>query len=110
MAGFEAKSAGDLATEHMKKLGIDWITFEGRRMPYRVPVKGEFYELIAAATREKVSQNDDVRELLLRTGDLKLRPDHHQAPDAPPAWRYHEILMRIRAELRGNSPRRMDRP
>ncbi len=28
MTAFEAKAAGDLASENMKKMGIDWVTFE----------------------------------------------------------------------------------
>ena len=40
-----------------------------------------------------------VLSLLLSTGELILKPDHHQEPDAPVAWRYYKILTRIRAEL-----------
>src|SRR5277367_5842584 len=40
MTAFEAKDAGSLAEAHMRKLGIDWVTFEGRRMPYRSREKG----------------------------------------------------------------------
>jgi predicted NAD-dependent protein-ADP-ribosyltransferase YbiA (DUF1768 family) len=100
MVGFEAKAAGDAASKNMKAMGIDWVTFEGRRMPYRTPEKGGHYELIVQATREKVRQNPNVRDVLLSTGDLVLRPDHRQAEDSPPAWRYCEILMTIREELR----------
>ena len=35
LTAFEAKRAGTLAEENMKKLGIDWATFEGERFPYR---------------------------------------------------------------------------
>lgn len=59
----------------------------------------EHYRLILAATREKVRQNPDVRKVLLATGDLILKPDHHQEPNPPPAWRYYEILTQIRTEL-----------
>lgn len=38
--------------------------------------------------------------VLLATGDLKLKPDHHQEPNAPAAWRYCDILMEIRAQQR----------
>ena len=99
MVGFAAKAAGDLGSENMKAMGIDWVTFEGRRMTYRTPEKGEHYALIVEATREKVRQDPRVRDVLLSTGDLVLRPDHRQAPDAPPAWRYFDILMAIRDEL-----------
>jgi predicted NAD-dependent protein-ADP-ribosyltransferase YbiA (DUF1768 family) len=100
MTAFEAKRAGTLAEQNMARMGIGWVTFEGRRMEYRSAEPGEHYELIVAATWEKVRQNPEVREVLLSTGDLILRPDHHQEPDAPPAWRYCDILMEIREELR----------
>jgi predicted NAD-dependent protein-ADP-ribosyltransferase YbiA (DUF1768 family) len=99
MTSFEAKKAGELAEENMRRMGIAWVSFEGRRFAYRSPMPAEHYRLIVAATREKVRQNADVREVLLSTGDLVLKPDHHQEPDAPPEWRYFEILTRIRAEL-----------
>jgi hypothetical protein len=40
-----------------------------------------------------------VKRVLLATGNLVLKPDHHQEPDAPAAWRYYEILTHIRAEF-----------
>lgn len=99
LTAFDAKRAGELAERNMKQMGITWVTFAGRRMEYRANARAEFYQLIAAATREKVRQNRAVEEALLATGDLILRPDHQQSPDAPPAWRYFEILMEIRGEL-----------
>jgi predicted NAD-dependent protein-ADP-ribosyltransferase YbiA (DUF1768 family) len=60
---------------------------------------GEHYRLIAEATHEKVRQNAEVKRVLLATGNLVLKPDHHQEPGAPAAWRYYEILTQIRAEL-----------
>jgi hypothetical protein len=98
MTAFEAKRAGDLAEKNMKQMGITWVTFEGKRIEYRPAMPGEHYRLIVAATQEKVRQNPEVKRVLLSTGGLILKPDHHQAPDAPAAWRYCEILMRIRAE------------
>ena len=103
MTAFEAKDAGTLAEENMQKLGIDWVTFEGRRMPYRSQTPGEHYRLIVAAMRVKLEQNSKVREILLATGSLVLRPDHIQEPNAPPEWRYNEIWMEIRKELRSAS-------
>jgi len=100
MASFEAKAAGDLAEANMKKMGIGWVTFEGKRFEYRPAEPGEHFRLIAEATREKVKQNPDVKSVLLATGDLVLRPDHHQEKDAPAAWRYFEILTAIRGELK----------
>jgi hypothetical protein len=99
MSSFEAKSAGTLAEENMKKMGIGWVTFEGRQIEYRPAKAGEHYSLIVDATWEKVRQNPEVKKVLLATGDLVLKPDHHQEPNAPAAWRYYEILSQIRAEL-----------
>jgi predicted NAD-dependent protein-ADP-ribosyltransferase YbiA (DUF1768 family) len=101
MTSFEAKKAGDLAEENMRRMNIGWVSFEGRRFEYRSPTPGEHYRLIVAATHEKVRQNHEVRRVLLATGGLVLRPDHRQEPNAPPEWKYFEILTRIREELRG---------
>ncbi|MSU58776.1 MAG: NADAR family protein [Pedosphaera sp.] len=99
LTAFDAKRAGDLAEQNMKQMDITWVTFEGKRMEYRENARGEFYQLIAAATREKVRQNPEVKKVLLATGDLVLKPDHHQGTNTPPAWRYFEILTEIRGEL-----------
>jgi predicted NAD-dependent protein-ADP-ribosyltransferase YbiA (DUF1768 family) len=99
MTAFEAKDAGTLAEENMRKMGIDWVTFEGRRIPYRVTSPGEHYRLIEAAMRAKLEQNPEVRKILLLTGNLILRPDHHPEAEAPPEWGYYQIWMQIRGEL-----------
>src|SRR5271157_3832073 len=43
MTAFEAKAAGDIGEHNMRKMGIDWVTFERKRMPYRSMAKGEHY-------------------------------------------------------------------
>ena len=68
-------------------------------MPYRSATRGEHYRLIVAAMRAKLEQNPKVREILLATGTLILRPDHIAEADAPPEWRYDEVWMEIRREL-----------
>src|SRR6478609_5257577 len=100
MIAFEAKRAGDLAEKNLMQLGITWVSFEGKHMEYRPAKPGEHHRLIVAAMREKVRQNPDVEKVLLATGDLILKPDHHQEPNAPAAWRYYDIWMQLRAELR----------
>jgi len=105
MTGFEAKHAGDLGSENMEQMGIPWVTFEGQQMEYRPSVPGEHYRLIVAATKEKVRQNPEVKTVLLATGNLVLKPDHHQETNAPAAWRYYEILMQIRTELQAENAR-----
>ncbi len=99
LTAFDAKHAGDLGSQNMQRMGITWVTFEGKRMEYKPAVPGEHYRLIVAATREKVRQNPEVKEVLLATGDLILKPDHYQETNAPAAWRYYDILMQIRTEL-----------
>lgn len=99
LTSFEAKKVGTLAEENMKQMGIGWVTFEGKQMEYKPKEPGDHYRLIVEATWEKVRQNPEVKKVLLSTGDLVLKPDHHQEPDAPAAWRYYEILTKIRTEL-----------
>jgi hypothetical protein len=99
MTAFDAKRAGDLAEKNLLQLGITWVSFEGRHMEYRPAKPGEHYRLIVAAMREKLRQNPEVKKVLLATGDLMLRPDHHQEPNAPAAWRYFGIWMQLRTEL-----------
>jgi predicted NAD-dependent protein-ADP-ribosyltransferase YbiA (DUF1768 family) len=99
LTSFEAKRAGTLAEENMKKMRIEWVTFDGKRMEYKPSTPGEHYRLIVEATHEKVLQNAEVKRVLLATGNLVLKPDHHQEPNAPAAWRYYEILTQIRTEL-----------
>jgi hypothetical protein len=99
LTAFDAKRAGDLAEKNMKQMGIAWVTFERKQMAYRAAGPGEFYKLIVAATWENVRQNPEVKKVLLATGDLVLKPDHHQEPNAPAAWRYYGILTQLRADL-----------
>jgi len=99
MSGFEAKAAGERGERNLRMMGIDWVSFEGRRFRYRSLEPGEHHALIVAAMREKIRQNADVRTVLLATGSLVLRPDHHEEPGAPPEWRYCEILMALRSDL-----------
>lgn len=102
MTAFEAKKAGSLASDNMKKMGINWVTFEGRKIEYKTREKGEHYRLVREAMLEKMKQNPDVRKTLLLTRGLKLRPDHVQEEPTPPAWKYHEIWSEIRDELSGD--------
>jgi len=99
MVAFEAKDAGTAAEENMRKIGIDWVTFEGRRVQYRSQTKGAHYDLIVAAMRAKLEQNPKVREILLATGDLTLLPDHIEEAGAPPEWLYYRVWMELRSEL-----------
>lgn len=99
LTAFEAKLAGTLAEENMKTLGIDWVTYQGKKFTYRSQDSGKHHKLILAAMRAKLEQNPEVKRILLATGDLILKPDHLQETDAPPEWKYNEIWMQLRSEL-----------
>lgn len=49
MTAFEAKCAGTLAEANEKILGIDWVSYKGKRFSYRSQMPGEHYKLILAA-------------------------------------------------------------
>lgn len=104
MTSFTAKTAGDFGSNVMKQMGINWVTFEGHQMTYHTTEKGEHYDLIVAATWAKLEQNPAVKDILLRTGDLVLKPDHIQEANASPAWEYFKIYMDIRRELQAAIP------
>lgn len=101
MAGFDAKHAGDAANSIMKAHNIKWISFEGEKFFYKDNSAGSIkhYDIIYAATVEKIKQNPNLKELLIKTGDLILKADHNQDPSSPPSYKYFEILMKIRKEL-----------
>lgn len=108
LVGFEAKTAGALAEANMARLGINWVTFEGRRIKYWSHDRGPHYELIRHVLVEKVRQNPRVRELLLSTGNLRLIPDNYDSLRDLPAWRYFDIHGEFRNALRsgGAAPSR----
>jgi hypothetical protein len=83
----------------MRKMGIDWASFDGKRFRYRSKKKGVHYRLIVQAMRAKLDQNPMVRQTLLSTGDLILLPDHVEEPDPPAEWLYFRIWMDIRTDL-----------
>ncbi len=99
MVGFLARKAGGYANSNMREMGIDWVTFQGKRIKFWTNIKGAHYELIKDALRTKAKQNPRVMEILLSTGDLILRPDHIMG-DAPPAWFYNKIWMELRSEFK----------
>jgi predicted NAD-dependent protein-ADP-ribosyltransferase YbiA (DUF1768 family) len=103
LTAFDAKHAGDVGEANMKSMNITWVSFEGHRFEYWAKTPGEHYDLIVAATWEKVRQNPDVKKVLLSTGDLILKPDHHQEPNAPAEWHYYDILMHIRTQLQNGA-------
>lgn len=99
LSGFEAKKAGDLASHNMRKLGIAWVTYKGKKIDYTGKEANEHYELILRACRAKLAANPQLIDLLRRTKNLTFMSDHKQRQDSPPAYRYHEIYMKLREEL-----------
>jgi predicted NAD-dependent protein-ADP-ribosyltransferase YbiA (DUF1768 family) len=101
MVAFDAHAAGVKAEENMNKLGIDWISFEGEQLRFKSDPKhiDRHYELISGAIRAKAEQNPKVKEVLLATGDLKLRPNHFEDSDGTKSWQYYSIWMKIRESL-----------
>ena len=103
MIAFDAKNAGDLGEQNMKKMGIDWVTFDGRRMKYWSLEKAEHYRIIVEAMRAKLEQNPQVKQILLSTGSLVLLPDHYQEQNPPAEWKYFQIWMELRSELQAGA-------
>ncbi|MBL7543468.1 MAG: NADAR family protein [Bdellovibrionaceae bacterium] len=99
---FEALRSGKAAEKIMLTHGIYWVSFNGWKMEYKGKDAAPFYDIIEAATRAKADQNAEVKKILLATGNLKLRPDHHEDKDATPAYRYYDIYMKLRSELQKN--------
>ena len=97
MTSFEAKAAGDYASLIMKKAGIDWVTYQGKKMKYWTNEKGAHYNLIVKAMKAKLTQNSKVAKVLKSTGNLILLPDHKTKPTDPPAWKYFDIWMELRS-------------
>lgn len=104
LSGFDAKHAGDIATKQMKKLNIDWVSFEAKQFSYHSQQPAQHYQLIVEAMCQKLKQNPKIKDLLLKTGDLTLKPDHIQGPHDPPEWQYFDIWMRMRERLKNNDP------
>ena len=98
---FEAKHAGDLANKVMKEHSINWVTYQGKKFNYKDMAEGSqyHYDLIYKVMWAKVTQNPEIKNLLLQTGNLILKPDHVQAANSPKAYFYFDILMDIRKKL-----------
>lgn len=98
LSDWESKNAGTEANAITKKAGIDWISYKNKKFNYRDMGEGSLFhlELITRATKEKIEQNPKIKELLLKTKGLLLKPDHKQNDKDPASYRYFDILMKIR--------------
>ncbi|KHD88807.1 MAG: hypothetical protein OM95_06680 [Bdellovibrio sp. ArHS] len=102
MNGYAAKSAGGYANFLMEKNNANWVTFEGKVFPFATKEPAEHYNLIYAALIEKLRQNPIVLEVLMKTNDLKLLPDHGVSEKSPREWHYYLLWMDIREQLKKN--------
>jgi len=100
MIGPKAKKAGDFASKLMKKNNINWVSFQNNKMSYRTSARGSHYKIIKEAMGCKLLQNKKVEKILLSTGNLNLRPDHLTKKTDPPAWKYYQIWMELRDEIK----------
>lgn len=107
LTAFEALKAGRQADEVMLKQNINWVSFEGYKMEYKGKDTDAYYDVIEAATRAKIDQNPEVKKVLIATGDLVLRPDHHEDKVKTKAWKYYDIYMKLRAELKTNPDKKL---
>lgn len=103
LTAFDAHRAGKEAEKIMKAQHINWVSFNGFKIEYKGKDAEAYYDIIEAATRAKIEQNPEVKKILLATGELTLRPDHHEDKDGTKAWKYYEIYMKLRLELQKDS-------
>lgn len=98
LSGFEAKKAGDLANKINESNKINWVSYQGQRFNYKDHKSGsaKHYRIMYDAIKAKVDQNQAVKDLLIKTKGLILKPDHYQGPNAPKSYQYFDILMKIR--------------
>lgn len=99
MDGFKAKSAGSYANKLMEANDANWVTFEGEKIPFVQKTPGKHHDLILNALIEKIRQNPKAMEILLKTKDLKLLPDHEISPKAAREWHYYSLWMDIRSDI-----------
>lgn len=98
MTAFDAKHAGEVGSANMKKLGIKWVTYKGEKIYYAGIDQDKHYQIMLRASRAKLENNPQIKNVLMSTKTLKLLPDHAQQPGAPPAYQYYDIYMKLRAE------------
>lgn len=95
-----AKNAGNLANKiyaDNKLKNVNWGT---HFFDYVDRAEGSAYHyvLIKRALRAKLDQNSGLWALLMKTGCLKLRPDHKMGENDPASYHYYKIYMELRAE------------
>jgi predicted NAD-dependent protein-ADP-ribosyltransferase YbiA (DUF1768 family) len=101
MSSWDSKSAGNFANQMYADHGFKMINYFDHWFSYTDKAEGSQFhlELITRAIRAKVEQNLEIKNLLLKTSGLKLRPDHLMSENAQASFKYHEILEKIRDSL-----------
>jgi predicted NAD-dependent protein-ADP-ribosyltransferase YbiA (DUF1768 family) len=101
MSSWDSKSAGNAANQMYADNGFKLINYFDHWFIYTDGKEGSLFhlELITRAIRAKVTQNPEIKALLLRTAGLHLRPDHLMSENVYPSFKYHVILEKIREEL-----------
>lgn len=97
----ESKRAGDIANKINAKAGIEFVSYKGKRFKYKDLSAGSqlHYKIIRGAMEAKVLQNENIKELLLKTKGLIFIPDQSIKSNKPPAYKYHHVYMDIRSNL-----------
>lgn len=100
MAGTEAKKAGNIANKIYAKYQFKNVSWGDKFFDYKDFAAGSdfHYQLIKRSLRAKLDQTPGLWELLMRTGCLKLRPDHTITDKDPPAYHHYKIFMELRRE------------
>lgn len=99
LSGLESKRLGDAASKIMKEHQLSWVTYDNQKWTYPETDRGPFYRLIRRAMEAKLAANPAVQEILKKTGDLILKPDHTTTGATSPAHRYDELWMELRKAL-----------
>jgi len=99
MNGHGARAAGNFANTLMEKNEANWATFEGQRFTLVSQTQDIHYNLILQALQEKIRQNPEVYEVLVKTKNLKLRPDHTISEKSPKEWHSYQLWTDIRQSI-----------
>jgi hypothetical protein len=101
MYSWDSKEAGNFANQMYADNNLKFINYFEHKFIYTDGKEGsEFHlALITRAITAKVMQNPELKNLLLQTKGLRLRPDHIMSEKILPSFKYHEILMKIRDEM-----------
>lgn len=100
MTASEAKRAGNEANKIYARYRFKKVSWREHFFDYKDFSTGSdfHHQLIKSALRAKLNQTEGLWDLLLKTGCLKLRPDHKISSNDPPAYHHYLIFMELRRE------------